>query len=98
MRKADYKNESIHLGFVVIDEKYRGQGLGKEMIGLAVTYAFEILKVKKVTLCVFDNNNSAHNCYKSAGFEDVRYIEDAFPYKDEKWGYYEMQIVKKGEE
>jgi RimJ/RimL family protein N-acetyltransferase len=32
MRKADYENQSVHLGFVVLDEKYRGKGYGKAML------------------------------------------------------------------
>ena len=92
MRKADYVNRSVHLGFIILDEKLRGQGLGKEMVSLAVKYAFEILGVKKVTLSVFDNNPVAHQCYKSVGFEDTMFYEEIFPYQDEKWGLHEMQI------
>lgn len=33
----------------------RGMGYGKEMLKLSLKYAFEILKVKKVTLGVFWN-------------------------------------------
>lgn len=94
MRLADYQKESIHLGFVIVDSKIRGQGYGKEMIALAVKYAFEILKVKRVTLGVFDNNPSAHYCYKSIGFLDEKFKEDALTYENDKWGLYEMAIEK----
>ncbi|MDF2589664.1 MAG: family N-acetyltransferase [Anaerocolumna sp.] len=90
MRMADYKNASIHFGFVLIDPTKHGNGYGKEMIKLAITYATEICKVKKVTLGVFSNNHIAHNCYKSIGFVDQKYHEDIFSYKDEKWGLYDM--------
>ncbi|MHB8131717.1 MAG: GNAT family N-acetyltransferase [Mobilitalea sp.] len=93
MRRANYTNLSIHFGFVIIDENHRGHGYGKEMVELAVKYAFDILKVKKVTLGVFANNPAAHNCYKSVGFVDKKFYEDFFPYKDEKWGLYDMQVV-----
>jgi len=92
MRMADYKKKSVHFGFIIINQNYRGKGYGKEMIALAVKYAFEILKVKKVTLGVFSNNPAAHNCYKSVGFVDQKFNEDSFPYKEEKWGLYDMQI------
>ena len=77
MRKADYKNESIHLGFIIVDSKIRGQGYGKEMVALAVKYAFEI-KVKRVTLGVFDNNTAARCCCKSVGFVEEKYNENIF--------------------
>jgi len=94
MRLADYKNESIHLGFIIVDLKKRGQGYGKEMVSLAVKYAFDILKVKRVTLGVFDNNPAAHYCYKSVCFIEEKYNENIFTYGDEKWGIYDMAIER----
>ena len=42
MRMANYQNESIHLGFIIVDSQIRGQGYGKEMVSLAIRYAFDI--------------------------------------------------------
>ena len=64
------------------------------MVDLAVKYAFDILKVKRVTLGVFDNNSSAHLCYKSVGFIEEKYDENALNYGNDKWGIYEMAIEK----
>lgn len=86
MGMADYNKESIHFGFIVVDRNERGKGYGKEMVSLAAKYACEILKVKRITLSVFDNNPSAHNCYKAVGFKDEKYHKEIFPYEDEKWG------------
>ncbi len=90
MRLADYKNESIHLGFIIVDNKIRGKGYGKEMVSLAVKYAFYILKIKRVTLGVFDNNPFAYACYKSVGFEEIKHHEANFPFQNNKWGVYDM--------
>lgn len=90
MRMADYEKNSIHMGFIVVNSKLRGHGYGKQMLSQALKYAFEILNVKRVTLGVYDNNPSAHSCYKAVGFMDENYKENFFPYKDEKWGLYEM--------
>jgi len=92
MRSADYKKQTIHFGFIIVNPKIRGKGYGKEMVGLAVKYAFEILKVRKATLAVFANNSAAHGCYKAVGFTDVTFRENSFDYKDEKWSLYDMQI------
>ena len=59
-----------------------------------IVQAFEILNVSRVTLKVFDNNPTAHSCYESLGFVDVKYWEKVFPYKDEMWGCYDMAIEK----
>ena len=59
MRFTDEKKSTLRLGFVILDETKRGKGYGKEMITLALKYAFEILKADKVTIGVFDNNTSS---------------------------------------
>ncbi|MDE6531514.1 MAG: GNAT family N-acetyltransferase, partial [Lachnospiraceae bacterium] len=45
--------ENPFLCFAIIDPKKRGVGFGKEMLSLALRYAFEILRVTKVSLNVF---------------------------------------------
>jgi RimJ/RimL family protein N-acetyltransferase len=95
MRMVDYQKQSVHLGFIIVNPEIRGKGYGKEMVSLGVKYAFEILKVKRVTLKVFENNPAAHSCYKSIGLSDEKYHEGLFTYKDEKWGLYDMAIENK---
>ena len=72
MRFPDNHNlEEIRLGFVIVDDAKRGRGYGKEKLSLATRYAFDFIKVKKVSLGVFENNIPAYNCYKAVGFDDV---------------------------
>ncbi len=94
MRCANYEQESIHLGFVILDDQERGKGYGKEMMNLAVKYAFELLGVKKITLGVFANNPAAHYCYLAVGFTDVKLDEKYFTYKEEKWDLCSMEMIK----
>ncbi len=94
MRRANYQSNSVHLGFIIVDSTLRGKGYGKEMVSLAVKYAFDILLVRRVTLGVFDNNPNAHYCYKAAGLTDEKYDEGVFPFNDEKWGIYYMAIER----
>ncbi|MFA9379188.1 MAG: GNAT family N-acetyltransferase [Lachnotalea sp.] len=94
MRRADYENNSIHLGFIVVNSKMRGHGYGKEMLSSALTYIYEILKMKRVTLSVYDNNPVAHSCYKAVGFIDEKYLENSFLYKDKRWGLFDMAATK----
>jgi RimJ/RimL family protein N-acetyltransferase len=67
-----YTGEDVlRFGFVIVDDTKRGAGYGKEMLRLAIEYAFEIMKAKKVTLGVLENNPGAYYCYKAVGFRDV---------------------------
>ncbi len=71
LRFTDEEKLTLRFGFVIVDDTKRGLGYGKEMLKLALKYSFEILKVNKVTLGVFENNISAYYCYKSVGFKEV---------------------------
>lgn len=95
MRFTDEAKNELRLGFVIVDDTKRGKGYGKEMLQLAIKYAFEILKVKKITLGVFENNEPAYHCYKSVGFKDV--CVDKYEYYHifgESWKCLELEMVR----
>lgn len=71
MRFTDAEKSILRFGFVIVDDSKRGMGYGKQMLGLALRFAFDILKVQKVTLGVLENNPSAYHCYKAVGFRNV---------------------------
>lgn len=86
-------NEGM-LKFVMISPEYRGKGYGREMIALAVKYAFEITKADIVQLNVFSNNTIARKCYLSVGFYERSITDNAFRFNDEMWGRCNMAIRK----
>ena len=71
MRFTDEEKSTLRFGFVIVDDTKRGAGYGREMLRLALQYAFEIMKVQKVTIGVLENNPGAYRCYKAVGFRDV---------------------------
>lgn len=94
MRFTDKEKKILRLGFVIVDHRLRGKGYGKEMLQLALKYTFEILKVNKVTLGVFDNNKSAYHAYKAVGFEDITLEEvEYFNILGEQWKCLELEIT-----
>lgn len=96
MRYPDENNpDEIRLGFVIVDDKERGKGYGKEMVSLAVRYAFDFVKVKKVSLGVFENNAAAINCYRACGFKEVKLQEmESYRCMGEVWNCIEMELVE----
>ena len=95
MRYVDEEKSVIRFGFVIVDDSKRGKGYGKQMIQLALKYALEIYKAKKVTLGVFENNPAAFYCYKAAGF--VEQPEKNFEVEifGENWKILEMEVIGK---
>ena len=95
MRFTDKEKKTLRFGFVIVDDSKRGKGYGKEMICLALKYAFEIFKAERVTIGVFENNPSAYYCYKSAGFTDVELDEpEYFSVMGEKWKCLELEVKR----
>lgn len=93
MRFADKEKRILRFGFVIVDDTKRGKGYGKKMLELALKYAFEILKVSKVTLGVFENNPPAYYCYRAAGFKRVSLKQDEYyNILGEKWKCIEMEV------
>ena len=82
------------LASVIIDPELRGKGYGREMIRLALRYAFELTGAESVQLNVFAENQNAKRCYESLGFVQRSMTKDAFVYKDEVWSRCNMTIAK----
>ena len=83
------------LKFVIIDRKKRGTGCGKEMLKLALRYAFDITGVQSVRLNVFDENIAAKRCYEKIGFIEESISKNVFSYKDELWSRCHMVTTKR---
>lgn len=95
IRFTDDAKKIARLGFVIVDDTQRGQGYGKQLVSSAVKYAFDELKVDKVTLGVFENNTPAIHCYLSCGFRIVeKEIVESYPCLGAIWNCIEMVAVK----
>ncbi|MBR5496970.1 MAG: hypothetical protein IKV76_03200, partial [Clostridia bacterium] len=65
----------------------------ERMIQMACQYAYDMLKAKKLTLGVFENNLPAYYCYKAAGFKEIPMEEEIiFEILGEKWKCIEMEM------
>lgn len=88
-----YDNSGF-LKFIVVDSGLRGKGHGKEMLQLALRYAFQITGVESVKLNVFEENTLAKRCYEKAGFVERHVEKDTFLYKGELWSRCSMAVTK----
>jgi len=82
------------LKFVIVGREKRGTGCGREMLQLALRYAFDITGVDLVHLNVFEENIAAKRCYEKIGFMEESRAEGAFQYKEELWSRCHMTIKK----
>lgn len=95
MRFTDDGKTVLRFGFVIVDPRKRGRGYGREMLNLAVRYAFDFLKAEKITLGVFENNAPAYRCYRAAGFREAPSREESlYHIGNEDWKCIEMALTK----
>lgn len=69
------KNE-MYVGFLVVDEKYRGKGIGSTLLNFGLNKAME-MKKEKLSLDVLGDNPKAKALYERQGFSTVKI--DKFP-------------------
>lgn len=81
--------DNARICFVITDDNRRGQGIGTEMMAMAVTYARESLQAKKITLCVFANNPAARQCYRKTGFRELEPVQQ-IPIMGKLWDRIDM--------
>lgn len=93
MRRPGESFDELRFGFVIVDFERRGKGYGKKMLQLGLKYAKEIYFAKRVSLGVFENNEPAYHCYKSAGFKDILLEEtETYHLLGEEWNCLELAI------
>jgi RimJ/RimL family protein N-acetyltransferase len=93
MRFTDEKKTILRFGFVIVDDGKRGYGYGREMLQLAIRYAFDILKADRITLGVFENNEPAYRCYRAVGFRDKDTGEtEYYHFGNEAWKCLELEM------
>lgn len=94
MRFPTADTSVLRFGFVVVDNSLRGKGYGRQLIEIALHYAFNILQVEKVTIGVFSNNAPAIACYTKAGFQDTGITEE-YDICGQTWQCLELEINKR---
>lgn len=80
--------------FLIGDERYRGNGLGTEVLKKITQIGFEKFSFDKITLGVFEHNIGAIKCYEKAGFKKQKLIEKAKKGSDGYWNLFEMEILR----
>ncbi len=91
----DRENKPGRLSRVLVGESHnRGKGTGKELVRAAVNAGFKEIGLEKISLAVFDFNESAIRCYEAIGFSRHDFKESAMPFEDECWNVVFMELNK----
>jgi RimJ/RimL family protein N-acetyltransferase len=80
--------------FLIGEENYRGKGIGTQILMEILKIGFKELGFEKITLGVFDFNQSAIRCYENVGFIKEKLLDNARKSSTGFWNLYEMAISK----
>lgn len=78
MRFCDRNQSLIRFGFIIVDDKKRGKGYGREMLTQAIGLAFRKYRAEKIEIGVFEDNTAARRLYASLGFSQVPDKEETY--------------------
>jgi len=70
LRDVDYCTKEAEYGIFIGETDAKGKGYGTEAISLTVEYAFNIIKLSRLTLRVLSKNKYAIQSYQKAGFKE----------------------------
>lgn len=68
LTSVDEQTGRGHIGHFLLDPAMTGKGHGSAIVQEFVDYCFGILRLRELTLRVFDYNKSALHCYEKNGF------------------------------
>lgn len=91
LRYTDAEKKTVRLGFVVVNDEFRGRGYGKAMIRHAIFHAKKYLNAEKITLGVFQKNVAAIRCYEAVGFTPTG--KETYSIDGESWECLEMSYA-----
>ena len=63
------EEDEVRLCNVIVDHRRRGQGLGRQLMVLAVEHCFSQMNARRVSLGVLEENERAMRCYLAAGMK-----------------------------
>jgi len=88
-------NRSARITRVLVgDIASRGKGIGEQMVKAVMEIGFEQLHLHRMSLGVYDINESAIRCYLKCGFKSDGVLRDIQRHHDTYWSLMEMSILE----
>ena len=75
----DNYNQNGEIAIIIGEQKFRGKGIGKNIIKKLLTIGFKSLKLHRISADVFEFNKNSQKFFESVGFE-LEYSQ-----KDKLW-------------
>ncbi len=91
---VDMRNRGAELAIWLASTDLRGRGYGTEAVRLLLGYAFEVCRLERVHLGVYDFNEGGMRAYERAGFRYEGRLHNAIWYQGRYWDEWPMRILR----
>lgn len=94
LQQIDLRNRHAELSIWMAARENRGQGFGTEAVRLLLLYGFEVLRLDKVYLGVYDFNEGGIRSYERVGFRYEGHLQNMLHYEGRYWDEWAMRILR----
>jgi RimJ/RimL family protein N-acetyltransferase len=93
LHDIDMRNRHAELGVWLASAGLRGHGYGADAIRALLPYAFEVVRLEKVYLGVYDFNEAGLRCYERIGFRYEGCLRHQIYYQGRCWDEWPMRLL-----
>ncbi len=94
LQEIDYRNRHAELALWLAAKEIRGLGYGTDAIRTLLPYAFEVVRLDKVHLGVYDFNETGIRSYERVGFRYEGRLRQMLYYEGRYWDEWPMRILR----
>lgn len=94
LQHIDMRNRHAELGIFMASRESRGQGYGLDAVRLLLKYGFEVLRLDKIHLGVYDFNEGGLRLYERIGFRYEGCLRQMIYYEGRYWDEWAMGILR----
>lgn len=94
LQHIDTRNRHAELGIWMAQREGRSQGFGTEAVNLLLDYAFEVVRLDKVHLGVYDFNEAGLRTYERVGFRYEGRLRQMLYYDGRLWDEWPMGMLR----
>jgi RimJ/RimL family protein N-acetyltransferase len=94
LQHIDLRNRNAELSIFMVSQEARGQGYGTEAVNLLMDYAFEVVRVDRLYLGVYDFNEAGLRAYERAGFRYEGRHRNALYYQERYHDEWAMSVLR----
>ena len=94
LQHIDSRNRHAELGIWLAAPDFRSLGYGTDAVQILLHYAFEVVRLDKVHLGVYDFNEGGLRSYERAGFRYEGRLRQMIYYEGRYWDEWPMRILR----